>query len=88
MDGNSFFCGSQNVEVSTTPPPTTDGIINTPFSGVWVNESSIPTTSLSQFRAIVAVGGGGGGGGNSLGSIFDILRSRTLRMSDTEDISV
>ena len=56
---------------------------NTPFSGVWVNQSSIPTTSLSIFRAIVAVGGVGG---NSLGSIFAILRSRKLRMSALLDV--
>lgn len=57
---NRIFCGSQNAIVSTQPSPTPNGIIITPFSGVWVNRSSISTTSLSQFRANVAVVGAGG----------------------------
>ena len=77
------FCGSQNT-IGQHQIHTETNTVHSSYIR-WRFEQSVCDYFQSShlFCAIVAVVGVGG---NSLGSIFAILRSRTLRMSDLEDI--
>ena len=54
---NVIFRAYQNVNISTTAPPTPDVIVKTPLHGIDINLSSISTIPLPLFCAIVAVVG-------------------------------